>query len=269
GTSLSKGYGIIERFSEDVDILVVPPADATVRQKEARLLEMTEDVAQELGLEWEEHRPPGRGQVAHRADHVRYVPLIRAAVDVGIRPDSVLLEPGYSEGHEPSEMVTIHPLVAQAPGVNPADYDDTSDFTVRALQPRRTLVEKLFALHHVATQAAAGEFLEVGRFGRHYYDVYKLLDHRATRQLLENHREQFDHLVREVQRVSALHFGGTTARPEGGFATSPAFDQGDNEELRTWLRQQYDQALVLVQPGVRPPTFREVLRRVQQSAALL
>src|SRR5581483_904050 len=262
-------YGIIDRFSEDVDILVVPPAGASVRLKVAHLLDITQAVAAELALTTEEHRRPGGGHNAHRADHIRYAPLIRAAVNVGIRPDSVLLETGYSEGDEPAEMVRIRPLVAQAPGLNPADYDDTSDFTVRALQPRRTLIEKLFALHHVATQAAAGEFLEAGRFGRHYYDVYKLLAHAATRHLLQNQRAQFEHLVGEVARVSALHFGGTTPRPEGGFAASPAFDQGGNEELRAWLRQQYDQALVLVPPGVRPPTFGDVLQRVQQSADLL
>ena len=30
GTSLSKGYGIIERFSEDIDIRIEPPAEMTV-----------------------------------------------------------------------------------------------------------------------------------------------------------------------------------------------------------------------------------------------
>jgi len=269
GTSLSKGYGIIERFSEDVDILVVPHAQATIRQMEALLREMTEAVAADLGLEWEAHRPPGRGRDAHRADHLRYTQLIQAGVDVGIRPDTVLLETGYSEGHEPAEMVTIRPLVAQLEQLNAGEYEDTIEFQVRALQPRRTLIEKLFALHHVATRAAAGERLEADRFGRHYYDVYKLLDHQATRRLLQHERAQFDHLVQEVERVSARHFGGTTPRPAGGFATSPAFDQGGDLELRNWLRDRYDQALVLVQPGVHRPTFGDVLQRIHQSSELL
>ena len=269
GTSLSKGYGIIERFSEDVDILVVPRAQATIREMEGLLGEMTVTVAGDLGLRWEEHRAPGRGRDANRGDHIRYVQLIKSGVEVGIRPDSVLLETGYSEGHEPAEMVTVSLLVAQLEGVNPEEYEDTREFRLRALQPRRTLIEKLFALHHVATLAAAGEFLESDRFGRHYYDVYKLLDHQPTSRLLQNEREQFDHLVLEVERVSARHFGGTTPRPEGGFATSPAFDQGDKTELRNWLRERYEQALVLLLPGVRRPTFGDVLKRIHRSAALL
>ena len=31
GTSLSKGYGIIHRFSEDIDIRIEPPADMNVK----------------------------------------------------------------------------------------------------------------------------------------------------------------------------------------------------------------------------------------------
>jgi predicted nucleotidyltransferase component of viral defense system len=54
GTSLSKGYGIIERFSEDVDILVVPLAGASIRETEAHLRAITGAVAAYLGLEWEE-----------------------------------------------------------------------------------------------------------------------------------------------------------------------------------------------------------------------
>ena len=269
GTSLSKGYHIIERFSEDVDILVVPRARATVRQLEEHLQRMTEAVAADLGLDWEQQRPPGRGRNAHRADHLRYAQVIRAGLDIGIRPDTVLLETGYSEGHEPAEMVTIRPLLAELEGLNPGEYDDLNGFDVRALQPRRTLIEKLFALHHVATEAAAGRFLEADRFGRHYYDVYKLLDHQPTRQLLQNDRDEFDHLVLEVQRVSALHFGGTAPRPAGGFATSPAFDPGDDRELRAWLQERYNQALALLPAGIRRPTFGNVLQRVQQSADLL
>jgi Nucleotidyl transferase AbiEii toxin, Type IV TA system len=41
GTSLSKGYDIIERFSEDVDILVVPLAGASIREGEAHLRAIT------------------------------------------------------------------------------------------------------------------------------------------------------------------------------------------------------------------------------------
>ena len=33
GTSLSKGYGIIERFSEDIDVRIEPPEEMEVRYR--------------------------------------------------------------------------------------------------------------------------------------------------------------------------------------------------------------------------------------------
>lgn len=46
GTSLSKGYGLIERFSEDIDILVVADAGSSTAQCEAKLLRITKAVSQ-------------------------------------------------------------------------------------------------------------------------------------------------------------------------------------------------------------------------------
>ncbi len=41
GTSLSKGYNLIDRFSEDVDILVNPAKDDSAKSREDLLLAMT------------------------------------------------------------------------------------------------------------------------------------------------------------------------------------------------------------------------------------
>ena len=50
GTSLSKGYSIIQRFSEDVDVLAVPPAGATNKGREKHLLKMSEPDIAEAGI---------------------------------------------------------------------------------------------------------------------------------------------------------------------------------------------------------------------------
>lgn len=223
GSSLSKGYKIIERFSEDVDILVVPLANASARDAENHLRAITAAVAASVDLEWEEARKPGRGHDGSRGDFIRYDPCVEAAVKVGIGPGPVLLETGYGGGHEPSEMVKITPILCEPLGIDPEGYDDTRPFRVRALEPRRTLIEKLFAIHHVATLFEGGEVRSEERFSRHYYDIYKLLEHRPTLNRLRNHREEFAHLVQEVERLSRIHFGGTTPRPVTGFADSPAF----------------------------------------------
>jgi Nucleotidyl transferase AbiEii toxin, Type IV TA system len=145
-----------------------------------------------------------------------------------------------------------------------AEYEDTKPFQVRAREPRRTLIEKLFALHHVATLYLNGDIRDDERFGRHYYDIYKLLDHNPTTTKLERDRE----LVRDVERLSRLHFGGATPRPEQGFATSPAFAP-ESRALREWLEGKFDEALELLPRQANRPTFGRVLHRAEQKAAIL
>ena len=269
GTSLSKGYGIIERFSEDVDILVVPVAGASIRDAEAHLRAITGSVAGFLGLEWEQGREPGRGREAHRGDLIHFEPVTEAGLQLGIRPGAVLLETGYSGGREPAEMVEITPILCEPLGINPAEYEDTTPFQLRALEPRRTLIEKLFGLHHLATLWLAGEIRDDERFGRHYYDIHKLLEHQPTLTKLEQDRDTFDQLVVEVERVSQAQFGGTTPRPGPGFAESPAFQPGPDGELRDWLEGKFCESLALLPRPANPPSFGRVLQRVEQHRGLL
>ncbi len=68
GTSLSKGYELIERFSEDVDILIQPAKGDSAKSRERLLKTIAEHVAHTLDVEWLPAREPGRGKTPHRAD---------------------------------------------------------------------------------------------------------------------------------------------------------------------------------------------------------
>jgi hypothetical protein len=267
GTSLSKGYGIIERFSEDIDILVVPPAGASIREREAHLRAITGGVAAYLDLSWEEARPPGRGGEASRGDFIRYAPLEDQRTSVGFGPGTVLLETGYTGGQEPAEMVSITPILCGPLDIDPTKFADTRPFDLRALEPVRTLVEKMSALHHVATLYLESEAPAEERFGRHYYDIFKLLDHPPTIRRLTQ-RDFFLQLVTEVERVSGASFRGATARPDGGFAVSPAFSPADHR-LRDWLEDRYREVQDLLPRTTGMPSLSQVLKRVGQYGKLL
>jgi predicted nucleotidyltransferase component of viral defense system len=83
GTSLSKGYGLIERFSEDIDILVVADAGSSARRRERKLLHIL-TVAQSLGLPYHEKRAPGKGRDAHRADLLIFEPVVQQSIQTGL-----------------------------------------------------------------------------------------------------------------------------------------------------------------------------------------
>jgi len=269
GTSLSKGYGLIERFSEDVDILVTPASDDSRKKREVLLHTLTTDVAEFLDLKTIEGRPPGRGKHPHRADVLVYPRVVESVVALPVENRGVLLETGYAGGEWPAEMVTITPLV-NAAGVELGEYADTDPIRIRALKPARTLLEKVSLLHDVATRWEQDATSADERCGRHYYDVYRLLDHVPTRSALED-RGDFDRILSEMQVISATHYGGWTERPEDGYALSRAFSAEPGSELREWLEERYGDAAGLLPATVSGgwPSFSQVLKRVHQHAGLL
>lgn len=270
GTSLSKGYNLIERFSEDVDILVSPAKDDSARSREQLLLAMTKGITAEMGIRWIAARDPGRGKLAHRADVLVYPRLPRRrTVVVPVEDRGVLLETGFAGGNWPTEMVAITPILCQPLGIDPAEFEDTAAFSIPALKPARTLLEKLSLLHHVAEEHERGGTPDV-RCGRHYYDIYRLLDHAPTRKVLEN-RDEFARIMSEMQQISAQHFGAWEPRPDGGYGQSPAFAPIDGSELFGWLAARYRDSAGLLPARVTGswPSFAKVLRRVETHRELL
>ena len=269
GTSLSKGYGLIERFSEDIDILVVADAGSTRAEHEAKLMEISRAVTTDLGLSLVEDENPGRGWSAHRADLLRYAPKVPKTIETGLDEGGVLLETGFAGGEEPAQMVTVTALLWDGlDGTEPGQYDDGQPFEVRALEPVRTCLEKVCGMHHLATKMLEDPSIDAPRVGRHYWDIERLLRDRDVRARLAD-REGFKGLLADVERVSTRHFDGCTPRPDGGFAAGPAF--APPMDIRAKLEALYDAASVLLPTTATSkwPSFGNVLKRIGESAHLL
>lgn len=269
GTSLSKGYGLIERFSEDVDILMLPAKGDSAASRERFLARIADQVAADLGVKRLDARMPGRGKNAHRADVMSYPRIIRSSVAVPIEDRGVLLESGYAGGEWPSEMVTLTPMLCEPLDIDPDEYEDTTAFDVKALQPMRTLLEKIALLHHAAA-AYAPDTPSDERCGRYYYDIYRLIDHAPTRKALEN-RGQFTRILSETEAISTAHYNGWSERPADGYARSPAFAPPPDSPLRAWLQARYNDAAELMPANTsgKWPTFGRVLKRVYDHSELL
>jgi hypothetical protein len=269
GTSLSKGHGIIDRFSEDVDILVVPRNDHSATTAEARLLAMVGGVSAALGLTWSQGRSPGRGLHASRGDFISYPASgDDAGLEVSVRSAGILLETGFAGGLSPSVVCTVTALVGNLPGMRPEDHEDLAPFDLPMLEPHRTLIEKCAGLHELASSWKAVDPPRDRRFGRHYYDIYQLLGHQRTLERLQDRRD-FEVIVDDVAHISAATYGATATRPDEGYAASPAFQPGRSGPLREWLEAAYEESKVLVARATPPPSFGQVLARVEANAALL
>ncbi len=194
GTSLSKAFGLIQRFSEDVDLTLniqhlwpdvdlspaANPSQAERRRKQAdRLLRQwvrdtplpllqraldAADLPVQLQLKEDE---PDRRQPA--TIEIQYRPLISAPdSSLGYVQPAVLLEFGAHSTGEPHAAV---PIVCEA-----ATHLEVLEFPAAmplVMDPRRTFLEKATAIHVFCRKGRWGRS-EGARYSRHWYDLDRL-----------------------------------------------------------------------------------------------
>jgi predicted nucleotidyltransferase component of viral defense system len=184
GTSLAKGFNIIKRFSEDIDIHIHPQPNENVKSgrnhdKEAhikgrksffdRLAQMISisDLSFERDVAYDDKQKMRNGGII-----AKYPSLFSSLPD--IKP-GVLLEVGFDQT-TPYLLTTITSWAyekAKTLGLNIIDNRATD---IKCYRPEYTFVEKLSAISSkYRNQQEKGNFPV--NFLRHYYDVYQLLFH--------------------------------------------------------------------------------------------
>ena len=267
GTSLSKAYRLVERFSEDIDILVLPGERG--RGATDKLMKTMADAAA-AGVGGSATAVGGSETGRPRSYEIAY-PATRAPTAL-IRT-GVLLEMGVRGGPHPHALVPIGSLLGdalEAAGTDLGEFDDLEPFEVAVLHPGRTLLEKLVLIHALAQQLAAGTGGSIDRrSGRHFYDVYQLLGNRQVLDLLAD-RDQTEQVMRSVEEINRAFFGGDgiEVRPAAGFASCPAFDP--TSDISTRLRAAYESTMPELYFGAGPlPAWNEICGRVAQQHTLL
>lgn len=265
GTSITKGWRIGSRFSEDIDILVVQrPSPDTINGRDKILKAISMAGAAACGAE-PKRLLGGKGE--HRTVSVAYTSHFAGD---GALLDHIRLELGYSGGPIPTGVQALTPLVAEAlaaVGVDVSANPDLQPFDVPCLHPGRTLIEKLMLLNTKIEPATTRDEVVAGRIARHFYDVHELLGDERVIELLRD-RAMFDVIVEEHLRVSET-FGGSAPRPIGGFSQAYAFNATGAH--RAALRSAYTQSISALYYGTADnlPSWEEIERRVQEVADLL
>ncbi|MDD2792990.1 MAG: nucleotidyl transferase AbiEii/AbiGii toxin family protein [Sediminibacterium sp.] len=190
GTSLSKSWQLIKRFSEDIDLAINRRVlgfgeQLTITQN--KLLkragaEFTSTVFKdaierelyELGVPKEAisiYAKPARPdfpEVDPQELFVEYVSVL--GQDAYLLP-SVKIEMSVRSLTEPHFRRNISSLIDEAiPGQN---YSD-EPFTVRAIDPRITILEKIFLLHEEFTKPA--DRIRTERMSRHLHDLERTME---------------------------------------------------------------------------------------------
>ncbi len=224
GTSLSRVFGIIARFSEDVDLLIrFPAVEVSEAQRDKALKEIRDNVAAHLELVGASVESGSATRGVKR--NVRYhypESMPHPAVTAG-----VLLEMGCRGGAFPTSRHDVRSILADhAIGILDEDEAAWAEFepvTVEVLAPERTLLEKLALLHDAMSrypdEAAVAKLI---RSGRHLYDVHQLLCHEPVLSALDDMGPSgVAELCADIDFHSAAAGLSYTPRPASGFRDSP------------------------------------------------
>jgi len=242
GTSLSRVFGIIDRFSEDVDLLAVFPPQTTANARHRVLKQVDADVAAHLGLAITDVIVGSSRTGVKRHTTYRY-PTGEGAEVI---KEGVLLELGSRGGSHPHSRHLLRSIVADFAvtvlGEDDDGMDEFTPFLVDVLAPERTLLEKVAAVHAAAARQDTAALLKQGR---HFYDIDRLLNTTSvTAALSALGRDGLSALVTDIDRQSEEAGFAWAPRPSGGYADSPAFDPAHGSQAA--IRRGYQNAMTLI-----------------------
>lgn len=263
GTSLSKGYGLIRRFSEDADMVVVFTGLSTGR-REAHLKGFINAAESATGLTATNDASVARTGETRVASFAYpgglATPLVSPQVKVelhtigGVSPHTTLQLGSILSEHW--HQIERAPLV----GV----FDELSRFSVSVVAPCRTLVEKLVILHEAHTRDGGAAATRKASTVRHFYDVWCLLGDPAV--LADLQAQDVCVLARDVVTYSQAADYEFDERPPEGFATSPAFVASPTRSVR----DAYDLTMRrLVWAGAPAPSLDDCRDRVLEFGSQL
>jgi predicted nucleotidyltransferase component of viral defense system len=221
GTSLVKGWNLIQRFSEDIDIFLDPTAfqpPLGKRGMDRELKKVSDAIGRHPALTFEKSESKTIGGFG-RNDRFSYTQRFGGPGEVANR---VLVEAGAASGREPSEVVQLRSYVGQFLNETGRSFaaEDEGSFTFRLLHFRRTFVEKMFAIHS-KVELLKRTNQPLGSYARHYYDLFQLSQHTEVHAMLRS--EEYATIKTDYDHISKTHFPKSYFFPEDmSFAHSDA-----------------------------------------------
>lgn len=168
GTSLSKCYKLINRFSEDIDLNIDTESHPTEGQRR-KLKEAIVSIIEEFGFTL-----TNPDKVRSRRDYNRYVVDYPTIFPTSYLKEHLIVETAVYIKAYPCKRMLASSLIHDYLKRN--GYDELIEqyglqpFELNVQAAERTLVDKVFALGDYYLSDAVHEH------SRHVYDIYKLLD---------------------------------------------------------------------------------------------
>jgi hypothetical protein len=256
GTCLSKCFNLIQRFSEDIDLIL----DWTQVTKLDPLAPRTKTQQDKLNQQMNNQAQDFIAQTILPKLSAVIAPVCTAAID-SADPHTINIQypAEFAAGYlRPQIRLEIGPLAAMMPmgiySVTPYAAEKfprlfaQPSISVSAIKPERTFWEKLTILHAEAHRPETKPM--PSRYSRHYYDTYQLAINPSVNHALSD-MAMLQQVVEFKQRFYPSNWANYETAVAGTFKLSPS------EHHLLKLKQDYKEMGEMIF-GVKP-TFEEML----------
>jgi predicted nucleotidyltransferase component of viral defense system len=269
GTSLSKAWNLIERFSEDIDLylnknIADPPLGSNQIDRTLKdIQKAVEDYPNFRFLSSEKNGRSRSSRGISRTGDFAYEALFSDNQDI---PDRILLEMGIRSGNYPVETKDLLSLLALflTKTNESLGAEDEVSFPMQVLHFRRTFVEKIFAIHsHVIHAQQRNQSIET--YARHYYDLFCLSQQEEVIKMMNS--DEFLDIKNDCNLISQTYFNTMYHPPENlSFANSKALFP--TQDVRPMIMEAYGRQSKNLCYG-KYPSWEEVEACFEKIRALL
>ncbi len=231
GTALSKCYSSIERFSEDIDLVVLKKRDESGYQLSNKIKKIGKVVSKELPeiqVDGLTHKMGMIRKTAHTYNK-------EFDGEYGQVRDIIVLEAtwlGNSEPYEDKELISMVGQMMMDTGQEQIAKDNGLEaFKVRVMIPKRTICEKIMSL--VRFSYGDNPIKDLKNKIRHTYDLHQLLQQDEYSQFLDS--PEFDEMLLKVANDDVASFKNNNIWLTNHPKDALMFDKLDEtwEELKT------------------------------------
>jgi hypothetical protein len=264
GTSLSKAWNIIDRFSEDIDMALdrkflgfdKEMTNSQVKKLRQhsfsylseKYLPLLNEMFKKVGftdvqLELSEVRSNDEDPIKIK---VKYVPLTEPSLYI---LPQVLIEIGSRSLIEPFSSRTFQSFVGES--FEGRAFADTA-IAIPTVNPERTFLEKVFLLHEEFQLPI--EKIRVDRLSRHLYDLEKLMDTDYAATALGDKRF-YQHIVEHRRTITPIRGIDYANHEPSMISILPPV-----EMIESWSKDYEEMRLSMISKDALP--FDELIKRI-------
>lgn len=234
GTALSKCYNIIERFSEDIDMVILRNNTETSNQLKAKIKKISNIVAKTLP-EIEVNGITNKMGMIRKTAH-SYQKTFEG--EFGQVRDIIIVESTWLGSFEPYTTATVSSFVAEMMKANNQEAlikeYKLNPFEVQVLSLERTLCEKIMSLMRFSF--TNDPITDLNNKIRHVYDIDKLLEDKEVNTFFNS--PEFDKLLLIVASDDIISFKNNNSWLENHPATAMIY--ADIENTWSQMRNTYN-----------------------------